>query len=49
MIPEGANCMFGGIAAIGTWGDKLEVDIIFAEVALHSAVAFVVEDVEKGS
>ena len=30
-------------------GDKLEVDIVFAEGVLHSAGAFVVKDVESGS
>ena len=44
-ILEGANCTFGGVAEMGIWGDKLEVDIVFAEGALHSAGAFIVEDV----
>ena len=35
MILEGANCMFGGVAAMGIWGDKLKVDIVFAEGALQ--------------
>ena len=48
-ILEGANCTFGGVAAMGIWGDKLEVDIVFAEGALHSAGAFVVKDVDSGS
>ena len=34
---------------MGIWGDKLEVDIVFAEGTLHSAGAFVVKDVESGS
>ena len=49
MILEGSNCTFGGVAAMDIWGDKLEVDILFAEGALHSAGAFIVKDVESGS
>ena len=48
VIIEGANCTFGGVAAMRIWGDKLEVDIVFAEGALHSAGAFVVKDVDSG-
>ena len=49
VILEGANCTFGGVAAMGIWGDKLEVDILFAEGVLHGSGAFVVKDVESGS
>ena len=49
MILEGANCTFGGVAAMGIWGDKLKVDIVSAEGALHSAGTFVVKYVESGS
>ena len=45
VILEGANCTFGVVVAMGIWGDKLEVDIVFAEGALHSAGSFVVKDV----
>ena len=48
VILEGANCTFGGIAEMGIWGEKLEVGIVFAEGALHSAGAFVVKDLESG-
>ena len=48
-ILECANCTFGRVAAMGIWGYKLEVDILFAEGFLHGAGAFVVEDVESGS
>ena len=41
--------MFGGVAAMCIWGDKLEVDIVFAEEFLHGTGALVVEDVESGS
>ena len=30
------------------WGDKLEADIVFAEVFLHGTGSFVVKDVESG-
>ena len=49
VILEGVHCTFGGVAARGIWGGKLEVDIVFAEGALHSAGAFVIKDVESGS
>ena len=48
VIIEGANCTFGGVAEMGIWGDKLEVDILFEEGVLHSDGAFVVKDVESG-
>ena len=49
VILEGANCTFGGVAEMGIRGGELEVDIVFAEGALHSAGTFVVKDVESGS
>ena len=49
MILEGVDRTFGGVAAMGIWWDKLEVDIVFAEGILHSAGAFFVEDVESRS
>ena len=48
VILECANRTFGGVAEMGIWGDKLEVDILFAEGALHSTGEFVVKDVESG-
>ena len=45
---ECANCMFSGVAEMCTWGDKLEVNIVFAEGFLHGTVSLVVEDVEGG-
>ena len=49
VIIEGANCTFGSVAEMSIWGDKLEVDIVFTESALHSAGSFIVKDVESGS
>ena len=49
LILECANHMFGVVATMCIWGDKLEVNIIFAEGLLHGPGAFVVEDVESGS
>ena len=49
VILECANRTFGGVAVIGIWGGKLEVDIVFAEGFLHGAGAFFVKDVESGS
>ena len=37
VLLECANHTFGGVAAMGIWGDKLEVDIVFAEGVLHGA------------
>ena len=48
MILEGVNCIFGSVAAMGIWGDNLEVGIVFAEGALHSDGTFVVKDVDSG-
>ena len=41
--------MFSGVAAMCIWGDKLKVDIVFAEVSFHDTGAFFVKDVESGS
>ena len=49
VILECVNCTFGGVALMFIWGDKLEVDIVFAEGSLHGTGALVVEDVEGGS
>ena len=49
MILECANRTFGGVAEVGIWGDKLEVDIVFAEGFFHGTGAFVVKDVDSGS
>ena len=32
---------------VDVWGDKLEVNVIFAEVFLHGVGALVVKDVES--
>ena len=48
VILEGANCTLGGVADMGIWEDKLEVDIVFVEGTLQSVGEFVVEDVESG-
>ena len=37
------------IAEMCIWGDKLEVDILFAEGFLHGTGALVVNDMEGGS
>ena len=47
MIFECVDCTFGGVAAVGIWGDKLEVDVVLAEGFLHGIGALVVEDVES--
>ena len=49
VIIECDNCTFGGVAAMCISGDKLEVDIVFAEGFLHGTGALVVDDVECGS
>ena len=49
VIIEGANRTFGGVATMGIWGEKLEVDIVFSEGVLNGAGSFVVEDMESGS
>ena len=48
VIIECRNRTFGGVAAMCIWGDKLEVNIVFAEGFLHYTGAIVVEDVESG-
>ena len=40
VILECANCTFGGVAAMCIWGEKLEVDIVFAEGFLHGTDFF---------
>ena len=49
MILECANRAFNRVTAMCVWGDKLEVDIVFAEGFLHGTGALVMEDVESGS
>ena len=49
VILECANHTFVGVAEMCIWGDKLEVDIVFAEGFLHGTGAFIVKDVESGS
>ena len=46
MILECTNRTFGGVAVMYIWGDKLEVDILFAEGFIHGTGALVVEDLE---
>ena len=46
MILECANHTFSGVAEMCIWGEKLEIDIVFAEGFLHCTGALVVEDVE---
>ena len=48
VIIECRNRTFGGVAAMCIWGDKLEVEIVFAEGFFHGTRSFVVEDVESG-
>ena len=48
VIIECADRTFSGIAAVGIWGGKLEIDIVFAEGFLYCTGAFVVEDLESG-
>ena len=48
IIFECADRTFGGVAAVGIWGDKLEVDVALAEGFMHGTRALVVEDVESG-
>ena len=47
MVFECADCTFGGIAAVGVRGNKLEFNVVLAEGFLHDVVALVVEDVES--
>ena len=48
MIFECADCTFGGVVVLGVRGDKLEVNVVFAEVFLHCVGALIVQDVESG-
>ena len=43
-----ADFTFSGVSAVGVWGDKLEVNFLFAEGFLHSVGALVVEDMDSG-
>ena len=49
MIFEFADRKFGSVAAVGVRGDKLEVNIVFAEGILHFVGELFVEDVESRS
>ena len=48
MIFECADRKFGGVAAVGVWGNKLEVNVLLAEGFLHGVGALVVKDVKSG-
>ena len=48
MIFECADRMFGSVAAVDVQGNKLEVNVVFAEGFLHGVGALVVEDVWSG-
>ena len=48
IIFECTDRTFGGVAAVGVRGDKLEVNIVFAEGFLHCVGALMFEDVEIG-
>ena len=48
MIFECVDRTFGGFAAVGVQGDKLEINIVLAEGFPHVVGALVVEDVESG-
>ena len=47
MIFECVDRKFGGVAAVGVWGNKLEVNVLLAEGFLHGVGALVVEDVQS--
>ena len=49
MIFECADCTFGVVVALGVRGDKLEVNVVFAEVFLHCVGALVVKYLESES
>ena len=42
------DCTFCGVAAVIVRGDKLEVNVVFAEGFLHGVGSLVVEDVDSG-
>ena len=48
MISECVYRRFGGVVAVGVWGNNLEVNILIAEGFMHGVVALVVEDVDSG-
>ena len=48
MVLEGADSAFGGIAAVHTWWNKLEVDFLLVHKVLQELGAFVVEALELG-
>ena len=48
MIFECADFTFCGVAAVGVQGDKLEVNVVYAEGFVHGVGALVVGDVDSG-
>ena len=48
IIFEGADCTFGGVAAVGVRGNKLEVNVVLEEGFLHGVGELIVEDLESG-
>ena len=48
MIFECADCTFIVVVVVGVQGDKLKVNVVFAEGFLHGVGALVVEDVDSG-
>ena len=48
MIFECADRTFGGVVAVGVWGDKMEVNVVFAEGFLHGVGALIDKYVDSG-
>ena len=48
IIFECADRTFGGVAAVGVRGNKLEVNVLLVEGFLYGVGALVVEDLESG-
>ena len=48
MIIECADRTFSGIASVGIWGNKLEVNVVLAEGFLHGMGALVIKNVDIG-
>ena len=42
MVFECADRTFGDVAAVGVWGDNLEVNVVFSECFLHFGESLVV-------
>ena len=47
MIFECADCTFGGVAAVGVRGDKLEINVVLAEGFMHGVGALIAKDLES--